>query len=249
MKKASATIKDYTAGQDTLKFSSGNVTSTKLSGKNNVIFKAGKASATLTGAAKKTISLKDKRGSYMVSNAKIKLGKDFKGTMDATKYLSTVKTIDGRNAAKTVNITGNKQNNSIYAGKAGGTLNGGAGNDTITINDGTQVSGNSYTLRGGTGTDNYVIKSAFIAGTKISINQSDFNSGDADVLTLAKVNKNDVTYRLDSGTLVITHKSGGNRFRSIFPYRVALRRGGNGFPVRAGFHAVIPGEQPAIHCR
>ncbi len=207
-KKATAIIKDYAAGQDTLKVNSGTITSTTLKGK-DVTFKAGKASVTLTGAATKTISLKDSRGSYTASKTQIKLGTNFTGTMDATKYLSTVKTVDGRSAAKTVNITGNKQNNTIYAGKAGGTLNGGAGNDTITINDGTQTKGNSYTLRGGTGTDNYVISSAIIAGTKILINQSDFNSGDMDVLTLAKVNKNDVTYRLDSGTLVITHKSGG----------------------------------------
>jgi Ca2+-binding RTX toxin-like protein len=207
-KKATATIKDYAAGQDMLKVNSGVITSTTLKGK-DVTFKAGKASITVAGAAKKTISLKDSRGSYTASSTAIKLGKDFTGTMDATKFLSTVKTIDGRNAAKSVNITGNAQNNTIYAGKAGGTLNGGTGNDTITINDGTQTKGNSYALRGGTGTDNYVINSAFIAGTKISINQSDFNSGDADVLTLAKVNKNDVTYRLDSGTLTITHKSGG----------------------------------------
>ena len=207
-KKATATIKDYAAGQDTLKVNSGVITSTTLKDK-NVTFKAGNASITVAGAATKTISLKDSRGSYTASNTAIKLGKDFKGTMDATKYLSTVKTVDGRNAAKSVSITGNVQNNTIYAGKGGGMLNGGAGNDTITINDGTQVSGNSYTLRGGTGTDNYVINSAFIADTKISINQSDFNSGDADVLTLSKVNKNDVTYRLDSGTLTVTHKSGG----------------------------------------
>ena len=204
------TITDYQAGQDTLQITSGSISKTAIAkNKKDLVFNVGKGAITLKNSAAKTISLKDSRGSYTVSKTAITLGSNFTGTMDATKYLSTVKTIDGRSVAKKVNITGNKQNNTIYAGKAGGTLNGGAGNDTITINDGTQTKGNNYTLRGGTGTDNYVINSAFIAGTKISINQSDFNSGDTDVLTLAKVNKNDVTYRLDSGTLVITHKSGG----------------------------------------
>ena len=133
-KKGSATIKDYTAGQDTLKFSKGNVTLAELSGE-DVIFKSGKASATLTGAAQKTISLQDKRGSYTVSGTEIKLGEDFKGTMNAAKFLPTVTTIDGRDAG-TVNITGNDQDNVIYGGKTGGTLKGASGNDTIIVSGG-----------------------------------------------------------------------------------------------------------------
>ena len=128
-KKATATIKDYAAGQDTLKVNSGAITSTTVKGK-DVTFKAGNAIVTLTGAVAKAISLKDSRGSYTASNTTIKLDKDFKGTMDATKFLSTVKTIDGRSASKSIVITGNTNDNIIYAGKAGGTYRGGIGNDT-----------------------------------------------------------------------------------------------------------------------
>ena len=146
-KKGSAIIQDYKAGQDTLRFSSGIVTSAKLSGKNNVIFKAGNASATLTGVAKMTISLKDKRGSYTVSNTAIKLGKDFSDSINAGKYLSGVITIDGRAAVEAVDITGNAKANIIYAGKDGGTIKGGSKNDKLYGGKGEDI------LYGGTGDD------------------------------------------------------------------------------------------------
>lgn len=145
-KKATATIKDYAAGQDTLKVNSGTITSTTLKGK-DVTFKAGNASVTVAGATTKAISIKDSRGSYTVSNTTIKLGKDFEGSMNATKFLPTVITIDGRAATGSVDITGNAKNNIIYAGKAGGTIKGGSGKDTITGGAGADY------LYGGTGDD------------------------------------------------------------------------------------------------
>ena len=157
-KKGSATIKDYRFGQDTLKFSSGIVTSAKLSGKDNVIFKAGNASATLAGVAKQAVSLKDKRGSYIVSDTMIALGKDFTGTMNVNKYLTTVTTIDGRKATKAVNITGNALNNTIYVGNAGGTVNGGAGNDRIYVGyefNSNKMTYGTQTINAGDG-DNYI---------------------------------------------------------------------------------------------
>ena len=149
-KKATATIKDYAAGQDTLKVNSGVITSTTVKGK-DVTFKAGKASVTVAGAAKKTISLKDSRGSYTVSNTAIKLGKDFTGTMDATKYVSTIKSIDARNVVKAVNIIGNSQANKILPGRGGGTYKCGAGNDTITIGGSAK-----YTIYGDAGDDEII---------------------------------------------------------------------------------------------
>ena len=126
------TITDYTAGQDTLKISGGSIGKTALANSNkDLVFTVGSGTVTLTGAAAKAISLKDSRGSYTASNTEITLGSDFSGTMDATKYLSSVKTIDGSAAGKAVNITGNGQANVIKAGKAGGTINGVAGNDTL----------------------------------------------------------------------------------------------------------------------
>ena len=132
-------ITDYAAGQDTLQITSGSISKTALAtalanSNKDVVFTVGSGSITLNNASTKAISLKDSRGSYTVSNTAIILGGDFTGTMDATKYLSSVETIDGRNTTKAVNIIGNAQDNIIYAGKAGGKLNGGAGDDVYTIN-------------------------------------------------------------------------------------------------------------------
>ena len=131
-KKFSATIKDYKTGKDTLKVTSGTVTAIKLGGKGkDIIFKCGKGTVTLEKALGETISLADARGSYTVSKTEIKLGKDFKGTMDASKFLSTVTTLDGRDAKIAVSITGNAKDNIIYASKAGGVYKGFGGNDTL----------------------------------------------------------------------------------------------------------------------
>lgn len=143
-KKGSATIKDYTKGQDKLTVIDNSiiVTKTKLSGKNNVVFTVGRTSVTLEKVLDKTISMKDNRGSYTVSKSTIKLGKDFTGTMKAATFLKTVKTMDGRSTAKTIDgsttaneitLIGNANDNVIYTGKAGGTYEGGLGNDTINV--------------------------------------------------------------------------------------------------------------------
>ncbi len=130
--EGSDTIKDYAAGQDTLYISSGSIAKTSLAnGDKDLVFAVGSGKVTLTNAASKAISLKDSRGKYIVSNTTITLASDFTGTMDATKYLASVKTIDGRNATNTVNIIGNSNNCIIYAGKSGGTIQGGNGDDEL----------------------------------------------------------------------------------------------------------------------
>ena len=141
-----ATIKDYTYGQDTLQIIGTTVTNTKNSGK-NVIFSAGKAKVTLTNAFGKTISIKDNRGSYTVSKTAIKLGKGFKGTMFAEQFLPTVTSIDGQKATKGISVYGNDLDNVIYGGSGNDTLYGGSGNKPNDGND---------TLTGGDGKDTFV---------------------------------------------------------------------------------------------
>ena len=182
------TITDYTAGQDTLKISSGSIGKTALANSNkDVVFTVGSGTVTLTGAATKTISLKDSRGSYTASNTAITLGSDFTGTMDATKYLSTVKNIDGSAASKAVNITGNAQANVIKAGKAGGTINGGKNNDT---------------LYGGAGNDTFVFAKGDGTDTVIS-------SGGTDTLVFSnEANINNVKAAYSNNDLKITYTGG-----------------------------------------
>ena len=209
------TITDYTAGQDTLKISGGSIGKTALANSNkDLVFTVGSGTVTLTGAAAKAISLKDSRGSYTASNTEITLGSDFSGTMDATKYLSSVKTIDGSAAGKAVNITGNGQANVIKAGKAGGTINGGAGNDTLyggTGDDKLYGGAGDDTLYGGTGNDTInagtgtnTLYFAKGDGTDIVI-----SGGGSDTLVFSsETNKNNVTASYSGNNLNITYTGG-----------------------------------------
>ena len=198
-------IKDYASGQDTLQITGGSVSKAAIA-KNNkdLVITVGKGKVTLKNAADKTISMKDTRGSYTVSKTAIKLGKDFTGTMDATKYMGTVRTVDGSVASKVVNVTGNAWNNTIYVGKAGGTCKGGNGNDTIHItgsgkstvygdagNDVININGgNDSVLYGNAGTDTFIHASGsatikdYTAGETLTFNNE---------ITDIKISNNSIT--------------------------------------------------------
>lgn len=162
-------INDYKAGQDTLYISSGAISKTSLSGK-NIIFTVGKGSVTLKNAATQTISLRDSRGSYTMSKTALALTSNFGGTMDAAKYLATVKTLDGSKTTKAVNLYGNAAANTIKGGSGKNTLLGYAGNDYLYGYAGNDVLnggvGNDYldggkggdTLTGGAGNDVFVYR-------------------------------------------------------------------------------------------
>ena len=206
------TITDYTAGQDALQISSGTISGTALTNSNkDLVFTVGSGNITLNNASTKAISLKDSRGSYTASNTAITLGSDFTGTMDAAKYLSTVKTIDGRNATKAVNITGNAQHNIIYAGKAGGTVTGGAGNDTLyggAGNDTLTGGAGNDTLTGGAGNDTFVYGNGqgndtitdYTAGQDVL----QISSGSISGTALANSNK-DLVFTVGSGNITLNN--------------------------------------------
>jgi Ca2+-binding RTX toxin-like protein len=193
------TVKDYTAGQDTLEFSDGSVTQTTLSGA-NVVFTVGSGSVTVENGSGKAISIKDNHGSYTVSDTAITLGSDFAGTLDANEYLSTVTKIDGRKVEGAVNITGNDQNNTIYAGKAGGTIDGGAGEDTLyggVGNDTLTGGAGDDKLYGGDGSDTFVYSSG---------HDTIFDYSSADTIKLASTTLTDSTA---SGDDVILNLANG----------------------------------------
>ena len=182
--KGSFSIKDYTPNQDTLKISGGTVTKTALNG-TNVVFTVGSANVTLEKASGKNISVKDSRGSHTVSNSTISLGSDFSGAMDSNAYLSTVKTIDGSAATKSINIIGNTQNNIIYAGKSGGTYQGKAGNDQ------------------------YVINSTLDDSAIFTIDQTTANQTDTDTLVVNNLKWADTYVGISNGTLTLQNIAGG----------------------------------------
>ena len=194
------TISDYVAGQDTLQISSGSISKAALANSNkDLVFTVGSGSITLKNAGAKAISLKDGHGNYTASSTAITLASNFTGTMDATKYLASVKTIDGRNATKAVNITGNAQNNTIYAGKAGGTINGGAGNDTLYGGAGKDTfvyaNGNETIYNYVSGSDTIKLSSTTLRNTSIS--------GEDTILNLKNGGKITVKNAADADVLVV----------------------------------------------
>ena len=214
------TITDYAAGQDTLQITSGSIGKTALANSNkDLVFTVGSGSITLKNAAAKAISLKDSRGSYTVTDTAITLGSDFTGMMDATKYLSTVKSIDASAATKTANITGNAQDNVITVGKAGGTYKGGAGNDTIHVNssgkntvygdagdDIINISGGNNIIYGGAGKDTV----NYTSGTTTL---KDFTAEDsltlADKLTELKIDGTNVVLTAGTDNVITAENATG----------------------------------------
>ena len=211
------TITDYAAGQDTLQISSGAISKATLANSNkDVVFTVGTGSITLQNAATKTISLKDSNGSYTASDTVITLGSDFIGTMDATKYLASVKTIDGRNVTKAVNITGNAQNNTIYAGKAGGTLNGGAGNDMLYGGAGKDTfvyeNGNETIYNYVSGSDTIKLSSTTLRSTSVSGEDTILNLANGGKITVKNAANADIHIVDSSGNNVLVNStvSGSN---------------------------------------
>ena len=146
------TITDYSAADnDTLYISSGSISDAALvNSSKDLRFYVGSGTVTLKNAASKTISLKDKRGTYTASKTEIALGSDVTGTMDTNAYLITVTDVDGFAAKNEVIIIGNSNANTLIGGKGDDYLYGSVGDDTL---DGGM--GND-TLTGGAGNDTFL---------------------------------------------------------------------------------------------
>ena len=151
---------------------------------------------------------------------KITLSKGKSNLIDAGTGNDTI--IIGKKAGNDNNIKAGAGNDTITVSGGKQTFDGGAGNDVFTVSAGTQVinggtgndtftvkGGNNHILRGGTGSDKYIINTKMTKSTRLTINQSDYKKKDADTLKLAQVNKKDVTYGLLNGTLTIKHKTTG----------------------------------------
>ena len=144
-----AVVKDFSTAKgntDSVQVVGGAVKNIAVSGK-NMIVKGGKsASITLENTKSKTFTVTDTLGAYTVSgtNVKLALGKNYKGTLNAASFITTV---DARSNANGIIIKGNAKNNTIYGGSGANSIYGYAGNDVL---DG--GAGND-TLYGGVGND------------------------------------------------------------------------------------------------
>ena len=126
------TIYDYTPGEDIIELESGYISATVSANYGNgVKFTIGNGSVTLQNGAGKTVSIKDGRGSFTVSDTTIRLDSDFGGTISAAGYLDTVKNIYGQSTTKKLTINGNGNDNDIFGGPEADSLYGGLGTDRL----------------------------------------------------------------------------------------------------------------------
>ena len=142
-------ITDYTAGQDSIKISSGSISGYSVSG-DDLILNIGTGSLKIQGGSNDAITIKDSKnkisvyqGGVVYNNSKI----DKATAMTITSNYdneslvanSTMITLDASNNTNAIEIIGNKKNNKISGGAGNDVLNGGEGNDTLTGGNGADI--------------------------------------------------------------------------------------------------------------
>ena len=166
-------ITDYTAGSDSIKLVDCLITDSTLSGSNIILYvDNGSGSITIKNGKSKAITVIDSEGkktskiygipdglTYSTDETAITLNSSFEGTLNASDYYSTVKTINASSRYKSVNIIGNSKANTIYGGSGADTIYGGSGSDYIFGNNGSDIiygeNGNDN-LNGGNGNDTLI---------------------------------------------------------------------------------------------
>ena len=153
-------ITDYVVGTDSIKLTSGSITSSSLSG-SDVVLKVGSGSIKVKGAKDKKITVIDSAGKstskvYGTTTSTSTTLTVTNSTKSPVTVSSAIKTIDASKRTKTVKITGNTLANTIKGGTKADTIYGGSGNDSILGNAGNDKlygdAGNDKLL-GGAGAD------------------------------------------------------------------------------------------------
>ncbi len=199
------TIYGFTTN-DTLKITSGNISSWNIDNK-NLIFRIGSGSVTILDGAGMAINIVESNTTkastfiygenlkYDTKQTAVTLTSNYSGSYTPDSKLKNLATIDGAAVTSAVSITGNSKNNSIIGGTGNDTLGGGSGNDTLT---------------GGSGADIFVYSAGkdviadYSAEDKISIGSAISN---ATVKT--SKNSSDVIFTVGKGTLTV--KDGGGK--------------------------------------
>ena len=190
-----ATVMDLRAGAgnlDKVKISGGAVKNIKALGNNRIITGGQSAQLTLKGAKPYKFIVADIDGEYTVSSSSIDmtLKKNYTGSYYASSFVNNIDASYVKSEITTVR--GNTKNNRIkVAWVDGGTYQGGAGNDTITVTAGnnhriygedesgpskgndtiTVTGGNGHTIWGQYGDDNITVQN----GTDHKIEGNDGN--------------------------------------------------------------------------
>lgn len=225
-------IADFTAGQDSIKLTSGTIASASLKG-SDMVLKIGSGSLTVKNGKGKEISI----GSsiyynnfvYDAKKTAVTLASGFTGSLKAADYASTVKKIDASAISKSVNLVGNAQANTIIGSSKAETIYGGTGNDSITGgagndrlygdagNDKLLGGAGADTLYGGGGADTLTGgdgKDIFVYGSGDGKDViADYATGDTikisnGTITATGYKSNDVVFTIGSGTITVKNGKG-----------------------------------------
>ena len=209
-------ITDYAEGVDTLKVTSGTITSVTASGQ-DITMKIGSGSLKVVNGKSSAITIIDATNKTKVfddgliyngiltdTNA-MTITAAYANTLEAADYVSTVVTIDASARSVAMNIFGNENSNSITGTTGNDTLSGGAGNDTLLGGKGND------TLLGGEGRDVFVYANG--EGNDLIL---DYTAGE-DIISLVSgssisgysLDGDNVAVKIGSGTLTV--KDGANK--------------------------------------
>ncbi|MBO4401557.1 MAG: hypothetical protein J5809_06895 [Selenomonadaceae bacterium] len=148
--KGNDVIADYTADEDTLRFSSGSISGYSFSG-SDAVFKVGSGSVKVLGGKSREITVIDFKNKILVyTGGLIYSGAPAKAsamtvtaacgnTLSADSYGAAVVTIDSSARTSAINLTGNSKSNRIIGTSGNDTIGGGAGNDALAGGSGKDI--------------------------------------------------------------------------------------------------------------
>lgn len=228
-------IADYTEGEDVINLTKGSVDTSYLDG-SDVVLKSGTGSIRILNGAKKLITVGSTSSIYGVpvgltynsADTAATLGSNFSGTLKATEYYSSVKTITAAARSAAVYIKGNTLANSIQGSSGNDTIYGGSGNDSIFGNFGNDKlygeAGNDFlsggagndtlsggsgndTLTGGLGKDIFIYSSGNDVITDYTAGQDSIKLSSGAILG-SSIKDSDVVLKVGSGSITIKNGKG-----------------------------------------
>ena len=163
-------ITDYTAGQDSIKLSSGAIVGSSIID-SDVILRVGSGSITIKNGKSKSITVVDSTGKISskpyreTTTLTVNDSDSAKVTVD-----SSVLVIDASSRTKAIKITGNELDNTIAGGSGNDTLTGGTGRDVFIYSSGNDVITDYLTGQDSIKLNSGAVTSSSIKGSDVVLN-------------------------------------------------------------------------------